>query len=170
MSVFLWPSLMRRYEKKEKKAREKLRQEKYREYLKDKQTKIETLKKRQTQILLENNLVLKECQNIILMKKRNLWERKIEHDDFLSLRLGLGNTSLAVELNAPSEHFSLSTDDLKETLAKLVSESHEIENVPICLSLTTKNNVVVVGNDILRKRLLDNLILELIAFHSYEDV
>lgn len=42
---------MRRYEKKEKKAREKLRQEKYREYLKDKQTKIETLKKRQTQIL-----------------------------------------------------------------------------------------------------------------------
>ena len=41
-----------------------------REYLKDKQTKIETLKKRQTQILLENNLVLKECQNIILMKKR----------------------------------------------------------------------------------------------------
>lgn len=170
MSVFLWPSLMRRYEKKEKKAREKLRQEKYREYLKDKQTKIETLKKRQTQILLENNLGLKECQNIILMKKRNLWERKIEHDDFLSLRLGLGNTSLAVELNAPSEHFSLSTDDLKETLAKLVSESHEIENVPICLSLTTKNNVVVVGNDILRKRLLDNLILELIAFHSYEDV
>ena len=96
MSVFLWPSLMRRYEKKEKKAREKLRQEKYREYLKDKQTKIETLKKRQTQILLENNLGLKECQNIILMKKRNLWERKIEHDDFLSLRLGLGNTSLAV--------------------------------------------------------------------------
>lgn len=76
MSVFLWPSLMRRYEKKEKKAREKLRQEKYREYLKDKQTKIETLKKRQTQILLENNLVLKECQNIILMKKKKFMGEK----------------------------------------------------------------------------------------------
>ena len=65
------------------KAREKLRQEKYREYLKDKQTKIETLKKRQTQILLENNLVLKECQNIILMKKRNF-----KKEDFASFHPG----------------------------------------------------------------------------------
>ena len=55
-------------------------------------------------------------------------------------------------------------------LNELVVESKIIEDVPINVSLIEKNITAVVGNELLTKKFIDGLILQIITFHSYDDV
>ena len=61
----------------------------------------------QRQILIENFLPLDQVMNVVLKKERTLWERKYEHYDFLTVRLGFGKMESFVTLEFPEEHFEL---------------------------------------------------------------
>ena len=104
-SMFLWPLLTKRYQKKQKIKYEKERQEKYGAYIDGKRNEIDLIMKKQKQILIENYITLEECEKIVLTKNRQLWERKVDHSDFLSLRLGMGDTPLELDIKYPEEHF-----------------------------------------------------------------
>ena len=67
-------------------------------------------------------------------------EREIEQEDFLDLRLGMGNTELRGNVSFPEEHFSLESDNLLQEVYKLGAESRILENVPVSLSFV-KNRV-----------------------------
>ena len=170
LSIFLWPTLMRRYNKKRQKKREEKRVSKYTEYLQGKQKSINEEILKQRQILIENNVSLEECANIILSKKRNLWEREIEDEDFLTVRIGNGTATPDLEIQAPEEHFTLEEDILSKSVYEIVNSSKLMENVPINVSLLTKNVTAVVGNREVTKAFIDGLILQMITFHSYEDL
>lgn len=169
-SMFLWPLLTKRYQKKQKIKREKERQEKYGAYVEKKRNEIDLIMKKQKQILIENFITLEECEKIILSKNRQLWERKIDHSDFLSLRLGIGDTPLELDIKYPEEHFSMDEDNLKDILNTLVDKSKDLKNVPISISLTEKYILGAVGKWNETKEFMKQLILQLITFHSYEDV
>ncbi len=169
-SMFLWPTLTKRHQKKKKEKYEKERQEKYGAYVAEKRNEIDLIMKKQKQILIENYIPLEECEKIILTKNRQLWERKVDHSDFLDLRLGMGNRPVELDIKYPEEHFSMETDDLKEITNTLVNKSKELENVPINLSLTEKYILGVVGKNTETREFVKQLLLQIIAFHSYEDV
>ena len=126
--------------------------------------------KKQKQILIENFITLDECEKIVLTKNRQLWERKIEHSDFLSLRLGIGNTPLELDIKYPEEHFSMDEDNLKDVLNTLVNKSKDLVDVPISISLTEKYILGAVGRWNETKEFIKQLLLQIITFHSYEDV
>ena len=170
LSVALWPSLTKRYETKKREQREKERQEKYQKYLQTKNEEIELLISKERQILNENNVSLEECQSIIMNKNRNLWEREIDHDDFLKIRLGIGTVKPSVTIRYPEEHFSLDSDNLKEILEKTVYKNKVIDNVPIAISLAEKNITAVVGDDNLTDAFLESVFLQVMTFHSYRDL
>ena len=169
-SMFLWPTLTRRHQNKKRKQYERERQEKYGKYVEGKRNEIDMIMKKQKQILIENYIPLEECEKIILTKNRQLWERKVDHSDFLDLRLGIGNRPVELDIKYPEEHFSMDTDDLKEITNTLVNKSKELENVPINLSLTEKYILGVVGKNTETREFVKQLLLQIIAFHSYEDV
>lgn len=169
-SMFLWPYLSRRHQNKKKKKYEKERQEKYGAYVAEKRNEIDLIMKKQKQILIENYIPLEECEKIILTKNRQLWERKIEHSDFLDLRLGIGNRPVELDIKYPEEHFSMDTDDLKEITNTLVNKSKELENVPIDISLTEKYILGSVGKSDETREFMKQMLLQIITFHSYEDV
>lgn len=169
-SMFLWPYLTRRHQNKKRKKYEKERQEKYGAYVAEKRNEIDLIMKKQKQILIENYIPLEECEKIILTKNRQLWERKIEHSDFLDLRLGIGNRPVELDIKYPEEHFSMDTDDLKEITNTLVNKSKELENVPINISLTEKYILGSVGKSEETREFMKQMLLQIIAFHSYEDV
>ncbi len=169
-SMLLWPLLTRRYQKKQKIKREKERQEKYGAYIEEKRNEIDLIMKKQKQILIENFIKLEECEKIILTKNRQLWERKIDHSDFLSLRLGIGNKPLELDIKYPEEHFSMDEDNLKDILNTLVDKSKDLKDVPISISLTEKYILGAVGKWNETKEFMKQLILQLITFHSYEDL
>lgn len=170
MTMLLWPILQKRYQKKQRKKKEKLRQEKYMEYIAEKRKSIDTEMKVQRQILVDNYVPLSVTKDVIYSRRRNLWEREIEQADFLDLRLGMGNTELRGNVSFPEEHFSLEDDNLLQEVYKLGAESRVLENVPISLSFVKNRVTAIIGMATMKQQFIEGLILQMIAYHSYEDL
>ena len=170
IGMLLIPTISRKYQKKQTLKQEKLRQEKYIEYLAAKKREIHEIMNEQQIRLNENSVSLEQCEDIILHRRRNLWERKIEHDDFLSVHIGIGEIPAKIQVNFPEEHFSLDNDNLKQELYKLGSEPRNLKNVPINISFVEKNICAILGNASLIPSFLNTIFLQLITFQSYEDV
>ena len=139
LSMIVFPLVQRFYNKIKKKEKERKRRKKYQGYIKTKHDEIFHEINYQKQVLIEDNLPIEKVRDVILNRSRNLWERKIDHEDFLELRLGIGTRKPDMEIKYPEEHFSMEEDDLKDIITDLVTESKDIENVPITLNFREKN-------------------------------
>ena len=169
-STILWPSLMKKYNKKKTIESEKERQVKYSEYLQEKRAKITTIKNNQHQILLENYPDPKDLASVILNKKRNLWERQIGSYDFLSIRLGLGTVPVQLNLRYSMEDFSMVEDNLKNELNSVAEIGKDIKNAPVTINLTEKNKLVLIGETRYKDNMLRSMLLQLATWHSYNDL
>ncbi len=170
LSSMLWPSLTRRYQKKLEKKKEKERKKLYREYLEKKKKEIYNVAIDQASILKENLITVDECQNIILNKKRTLWERRTDQQDFLTVRVGTGKVPLKINVNFTDEDFKMEEDELKYEAKKVVNESKVLENVPVGYSFYNKKVTAIMGNNSEIFPFVDNLLLQLLTFHSYDDL
>ena len=73
----------------------------YKEYINKKIQQIDDVMLKQKKILFEKYLSAEECARIILNRESRLWERRTEDDDFLTVRLGLGNLPIAADIEYP---------------------------------------------------------------------
>ena len=169
-STLLWPSLMRRYTRKKQAKKEEERQQKYIEYLTEKRNKIENCRINQYQVLMEYYPEPKNLETIILNKRRNLWERQVESEDFLNVRVGIGTVPLKAKLSYSTEDFTMSPDNLKEELSKLGDSAKDIPNAPVTVNLAERNKLVIIGEKYYRESMLKNIILQLATYHSYNDL
>ncbi len=169
-TMLLWPNLQRSYQKRQQKKKEEERQTKYKQYLESKKEKIQTEMKIQRQILIDNYLPLNQTKEIVYQKKRNLWERELDQADFLDLRLGVGSTELRGKISIPEEHFSLKDDNLLSEVYKVGASSRVLENVPVSLNFVQKNITAIIGTGANKKQFLEGLILQMLTYHSYEDL
>lgn len=172
ISMILFPILNSKYEKKRKQKKESKRQKKYKEYINKKIQQIDEVMLNQKKILFDKYLSAEECAQIILNKEPRLWERRVEDDDFLTVRLGLGNLPIEADIEYPNKEFSLEDDNLVELINSVAKKSKVIKNVPITASLTSKNiaAAIIENNDRITEKFAQNLIMQLIALHSYADL
>lgn len=169
-TMILWPFLTKIYDKAKRLNKERIRQKKYSKYIDEKRKVISDTVKKQRQILYENYLPLEECEKIITEQNMNLWGRKITDDDFLNISVGTGTLPMPIKINYPEEHFTMDSDKMRDILSKLVNEPKELIDVPIPLSLYEKNITAIIGENSLCQRLVDNIILQLITYHSYDNL
>ena len=170
LGSLLIPRLITRYQKQKRKEREKNRQEKYSAYLKDKENKINLIMKKQVQIMNENSKTLKECSDMILNNSRMVWERELNDDDFLKVRLGIGTCPPLLTIKAPEEHFTLDEDNLAEKVYEVVNKSRTLENVPINISFKDKTILAIISRCSYYKCFLDGIVLQLMSLHSGADL
>ncbi len=170
ISSLIIPVITRIYEKNSRKKKEKLRQEKYTNYLNERKVEIENKIEEQKAILMENNSTNEKCFSMIMNKETTLWERKISHDDFLNVRLGEGDIDAKIEVNYEKERFTLAEDNLKSMLYSVAGSEKKIKEVPVSISLTDKNILAITSDVKLAYPFLESLILQLLAYHSYEDL
>lgn len=170
VTTLLWPNLTKRWQKKQKIKKENLRQKKYSEYIAEKRKCIQDEYMRQKQILIENLSTLDTCHNIIANREIQLWERKITQKDFLTIRTGIGNLPLDIQINYSESDFVFEEDNLKEEVSKLLNENKTLIDVPIGYSLLDNPLTALMGPINQRKNFFDNIILQLITFHSYDDL
>lgn len=170
LGTILWPIMTRKYETKKRVAREKLRQKKYREYIDETSQRIADECVHQSQILHENHVTIENCVTRIKLRQRNLWERTNGQNDFLKVRLGLGELPLEAEINFPEKRFTLEDDDLQEELYKLAEAPKVLEQVPITLSLIEDWISGIIGNRKNVTELVKAIILQLVALHSYDEL
>lgn len=171
LGMILWPILTKKHERKQKAKSERVRQAKYKEYLfliKDTILKEEKL---QSDILFENNVSLEECVNRIVEKKNNLWERVLGQDDFLQIRVGLGNLPLNGNIQYPDKRFSIDNDNLLDDLFVLVNEPKQLNMVPITYSFIDSCISGIIGeNKQLVIEFVQSLIIRIAALHSYDEL
>ena len=171
ISMILFPILSVRYNRKRKKKYEEKRQKRYKEYLNAKSETINKIMNKQKSILYKNYVSPEECAEIILDKSPRLWERKIEDYDFLSVRLGIGDVPLKIDIQYPEEKFTMEDDNLIEILNDIVKNSKNIKSAPIVISLAENNiSALIIQKNEKIERFIQSLIIQLIAFQSYEDL
>lgn len=172
ISMILLPIFNVKYEKKQKIIYEQTRQKRYVDYINSKIELINQIMNKQRKILFDNYASAEECNNIILTRSSRLWERKIEDYDFLEVRLGIGDVPLDIDIEYPQERFTMQDDNLVEILNKIGKEATKLKDAPITVSLAKKNvaALLVQNNDRLLEKFIQSMLMQLITFHSYEDL
>lgn len=164
------PIIIRKYQKKQRIKKEAKRQEKYKKYLEDKEKEIQLVLKKQKSILYENNISIDECINAINTQNNNMWNRKITEEDFIKIRLGIGQTNSKINIESPEEHFTLEEDELYKKACEIKEKYKILEEIPITLSLLENNKLALIKNSTFQDDYIKNLILQLITLHSAIDL
>lgn len=171
LGMLLWPTLTRRHEKKEKEKNERIRQARYKDYLFSIKDIILKEVKLQSDILYENNVSLDECIDRIVERRANLWERVAGQDDFLQMRVGLGNLPFAGKIQCPERKFSINDDNLMDELYALINEPKQLNMVPITYSFSDSRVSGIIGqNKKLVIGFVQSLIVRMVALHSYDEL
>ena len=171
MGSLMWPSLMRSYNKRQEEANEKYRIEKYRYYLGEKEAEIKKIYDRNGRIWNENMLPSTDkLAGIVRDRSRNLWERSYADEDFLDVRLGLGEREFETEIQHPPKGFVLHDDTLVDEAIALAEKYKMLKNVPVSVSLRDKRAIGIVGEGGNIFNLLRCIVLNIAALHSPDDV
>lgn len=166
----LWPNLTRSYTKKKNLKQNQERTEKYHKYLEKKQKEMMSEGINQSQILKENLMPLEECYQTIIGRKRILWERKISQKDFLTVRVGTGDVPIDMNIEFNEDEFQIEDDPLNDEAAQLVEQHKKLIKVPVGYSFYNKKVTAIMGIADKLKPFVDNLVLQLVTYHSYDDL
>lgn len=165
ISLVLWPMIIKQIEriKKDKTLNE------YNNYLSIKRQSIKENIDKQKKQLLNNNKNAYECEQIILEKKSNLWERSYEDTDFLNICLGLGTLPSDITIKYPQENYTID-NTLYNQIKKLDQEPRQLIDVPLTISLRDKRILTLIGSKRLNKKFIRQLLIQLVALHSYRQL
>ena len=100
-----------------------------------------------------------------------LWERSTAHDDFLTVRVGLGDIPSPNAITLPKDQAMAERDPLNDKTESIVSMLSTLERVPVELSLFDNLLVGVVSANRDNLLLLANaLAVQIAGLHPYTDV
>ena len=170
LSCLLWPLITNAFTKHLKKKREKKRQLKYSEYIDSIKTKLNNQKKIQEDLYHKRFPGLIDCEKIIYNKEDRLYEKRVYDEDFLEVSLGTGTLPMNVDVDVPAEHFSLAEDVMLNKLDEIKNYRVELNEVPIPFSLRENYISAIIGKPALQQKMIENIILQLITFQSYESL
>ena len=170
ISMLVWPLVTRWYNERMKKKRKEEIHKKYNKYLEEKRKELEEESKQQKVILYENLITIEDCLEILKRKNINFWDKRIDQNDFLTVRIGNGNELLDAKIDYPDEDFTIDENDLREAADKLVADYKYICNVPIGYSFYEKVMTNIMGKDNMTIDFINNILLQLITFYSYDDL
>ena len=90
----------------------------------------------------------------------------------LKVRIGIGDLPLEVDIQYPEVEFTMEDDNLLDILNTIVNKSKVLKDVPITVPLAEKNisGLIVKNNDRLVEKFIQNLVIQLIALHSYDEL
>ena len=168
LGALFWPKLLRDYNKRQQIANEKYRCQKYLAYLDEKETEIKKKYDRNSRIW--NEILLPsptEQIKFITEQKQRLWERAPDDEDFLNVRLGLGERDFEVDIQVPQKGFVLEDDAIVDKAREISNKYSVLRNVPISISLKDKRTVGVVGDYYnVSKCIISNLV----SLHAPDEV
>ena len=170
VSSMLWPLLTQLYNRIRNFFKKKRIRKKYKKYLGEKRKEFETERDLQKSILLENLVSMDEIYNRIKSKGHNLWDKRLDQEDLLVVRAGIGDEELDAVFQYPDKDFEIDENDLRDMADKLVQEFKYIKDVPIGYSLAEHKITDIMGDYKIAKKFVDSILLQLMTFYSYEDV
>ena len=170
ISTLVWPSVTNIYNKKMKKKYNKENVEKYNKYLATKKIELETELNLERDIINENVISVESCIENLKNRKLNFWDKRMDQNDFLVARLGIGNAPLRAKINFEDSGFSLNDSALKNEATKLIDSYKTIPNVPVGYSFSENIITAIMGENEKCHYFVNNILLQLLTFYSYDEV
>ncbi|MBD5156707.1 MAG: FHA domain-containing protein, partial [Butyrivibrio sp.] len=168
--MVMFPAIVRQRDKRAICDAEKERQDRYMKYLDNIRYEISKASLKQREILNENYREILPLVKTEDFWERKLWSRIIGQLDFLTIRVGNGNVPLLAELKFPDSRFSIDDDVMRDKLTELKEEEKILESVPVTYSLIEHRVSGIVGDRAHVAGLLNNIIIQLAALHSYDEI
>jgi S-DNA-T family DNA segregation ATPase FtsK/SpoIIIE len=141
----------------------------YEAELKRHRKELEDIRFQQKKVLGEVNPPPEECIQRIRDWSGTVWNRSPRDDDFLRLRLGVGEQPFCVTVKAPQQQ-SYEKDLLIEAAQELQHDFRSVPNVPVTFSLPASRVVGIVGE----RQAVDNIVrlltLQIAIHHSPDEV
>ena len=130
------------------------------------------LKRFNTNQLTVMNTENPEISNLInAAEKRSsvLWNRQINDNDFLTVRVGTGQATTMAEIKLDIPAGSMETDYAKECC--VIKEKYSIiDNAPVCYDIRNNHLTGIVGSVTDNTKFIRNLIVQLAGTHCYTDL
>ena len=168
LAVF-WGIMNRNWRQKHTTEVEAKRQTIYRQYVARTEEELMSLVDQENARLNEQALSVTRCMELPSSSMHRLWERIATHPDFSTVRLGTGQVNMPITIELPDMRLSLVDDPLTEEPARLHQTYSQMSNAPITLRLRDYPMVGVLGSR-RHPSLLQSMVLQLAATHSYHDL
>jgi S-DNA-T family DNA segregation ATPase FtsK/SpoIIIE len=134
----------RRKQEKEAVKQEKLRNEKYRKYLQEKDDEIFQTYTRDRNDLLAAYPDLQTCLGYD-RNSNGLWSRMPQQEDYDFIRLGRGNVPFQHEIKIPEKHFTLKDDELRDEPLTIAGKYALLKDVPVGIRLRDFQGTGIIG-------------------------
>lgn len=168
--MIVFPFIMKIRDRKQKAENEQIRREKYLKYLSNIRGEILKASNMQREILSENFPSVASMITTPGFYDGILWSRVYGQEDFLTIRVGVGNIPLYGELKFPDQRFSIDDDIMREEVNRFSEEKKILEGVPVTFSLAENRVAGVIGEPAAVEGMMNNILLQIAALHSYDEV
>lgn len=166
----IWPIMSDRKKREAREKAEKVRRGAYTQYLSGVLTEIAAEEDLQREILRENRLSINECLIMAARGDVHLMDRTPLHDDYLDVRIGVGDEPLQADIRFPDTHFTIDDDELRKEVDAQAAKPRILQGVPLAFPLVEKHIMGVVGPTSDVQAFARGMIVQVAALCSYEDV
>ena len=157
-------------QKNQNEALKEKRERRYRQLLADYEQQLQTLRDDQLKTAYFNDPAPEECLNRVKKLDKALWSRTIEDDDYLSVRIGLGDRHSSVTVKVPRISNPIEPDPLVLEARRLKTRYETISHMPIHLPIKKMGVTGIVGPEELRLNTARAVLLQLATHHAPNEV
>lgn len=165
----VWGFFNRKHRKEQAALKEAQRLATCSSYYAEVEERLRIEKSREEQRLNHNFLSLQQCVEMPRSNAHRLWERLPTHQDFLAARLGLGEVPLPAPIQIPKDKLSLVEDPLRFEPKRLYDSYSILRDVPLTIDTAQHQVIGVLGAE-RSPWMLQSMLMQLAAYHSYHDV
>ncbi|OFK22487.1 type VII secretion protein EssC [Olsenella sp. HMSC062G07] len=170
LGMVIWPIASRAYTKRRDEADERRREARYTDYLNAMGARFERACDDQAEILRLRRTDVGELIARTEELSPRLMNRGVDHEDFMALRVGVGNELLDADVRWPQRRFSMEEDKLLDKVAELEDNPPVVHDVPLCFNPRDHFCAGVVGARWDVWAFARGLIVQVASLYSYQDV
>lgn len=173
MSAFIgasWAVAHYLYNRKTLKNEEKNRISAYNEYIKKNELLIREKQNYDNSILIGQYLSSADIAERMKRENSFIWNRNVNQDDFLTIRLGTGNVDFGKHISVPKQRFSLINDEMAELPHSLYEKYKYIKDAVVTVDLKQSGIIGIIGTRDHIGGTLMNVMIQISALHCYTDV
>ena len=166
----MWAVLRNRYDERTRKEVEQERVQAYNTYIRQNDQLLGEKMVHNKTVLETTYPSSQELARSIPSNNIILWNRNVNHSDFLTIRLGIGYVKSPVPVKVPQERFSVYQDQLVQLPRQVYQKYEFIPETVKTFSLRDTRIVGVIGETSGIEALAVNMMIQIAALHSYTDV
>lgn len=156
--------------KKEYKKNVRERVETYKAYVSKKRKEIEEIREKEKELLEQQFISLELEHERFGVFSSQLFDRAMDDEDFLSVRLGSGSVEARRKINYKKQERLEVDDELQAMPAQICNDYVVLKEAPVVCDLKSVNAIGVCGSEQDRFSIMKNMVVDITARHFFSDV